>query len=478
MPPMVERYMYDSQKYAAQYVVKMYQGYAMTTRGFSKVMLCVCLLVGLMLMPARSLVAADTVATDIRVGHHDGYTRFVLDLSKAVNVRVFKLDAPYRVVLDMPEVGWRLPAKPLPGPTGLFKTMRYGLYQAGQSRVVLETSYPVAVKSAFFLADTGVGNRRFVLDLVASDRATFLAGLNQAIQVAETGAGYQAASLPNVTIPSLPANSATKAVGALAPAPDPVPVASVTSAQPALLPAPVKPVVPAKAGKHVIVVDPGHGGADPGTIGNSGVYEKHITIAMARQIKQTLEATGRYKVVLTRDRDVFIRLRDRVNISRKAGAELFISVHADSIKNKKISGSSVYTLSEKASDKEAAMLAEKENKVDLIAGIDLSGESQEVTNILIDLAQRESMNESAKFANILVNELKRSSKVLRNTHRFAGFAVLKAPDVPSVLVEVGFLSNPTDERNLRSRKYRQKIAKAMLKGIDRYFAGLQQAQSN
>lgn len=454
----------------------------MMGRVSSRVIFSTCLLLGLLLTFPRVAEAAETVATDVRVGHHSQYTRFVLDMSRAVDVRLFMLDAPFRVVLDMPEVGWRLPAKPLPSQTGLFRAMRYGLYQAGQSRIVLETTHPVAVKTAFFLADTGTGNRRFVLDLAPSDRSSFAAGLNRVIQVGAVGSGYQAASLPNVAMPAVPTppqnNTSVTNTASLAPVPDAVPVAKVTAAQPTMLPAPVKPAVPVKAGKHVIVVDPGHGGADPGTIGPSGVYEKHITIAMARQIKQTLEATGRYKVVLTRDRDVFIRLRDRVNISRKAGAELFISVHADSIKNKKISGSSVYTLSEKASDKEAAMLAEKENKVDLIAGIDLSGESQEVTNILIDLAQRESMNESAKFANVLVNELKRTSKVLRNTHRFAGFAVLKAPDVPSVLVELGFLSNPTDERNLRSKAYRQKIAKAMLKGIDRYFTGLQQAHSN
>lgn len=445
----------------------------MTRQIFGRVCVVACLLLAGLTLPVRPLDAAESVATDVRIGFDGARTRFVLDLSKAVNVRLFMLDGPYRVVLDMPEVGWRLPAKPLPAQTGLFRTMRYGLYQAGQSRMVLETTHPVAVQSAFFLADGNSGVSRFVLDLVSSDHSTFVAGLGRAIPVSATGAGYKAASLPIVGQPVLPEP------GAIAPPPpDPVPVTAVVSAQPAMLPAPRKPQVASTGRKRVIVIDPGHGGADPGTIGSSGVYEKHITIAMARQIKQTLEQSGRYKVVLTRERDIFVALRDRVSRARKAGADLFISIHADSIKNKKISGSSVYTLSENASDKEAAMLAEKENKVDLIAGIDLSGESQEVTNILIDLAQRESMNESAKFANVLVQELKRTSKVLRNTHRFAGFAVLKAPDVPSVLVELGFLSNPKDERNLRSKAYRQKIATAILSGIDYYMAGLQQARSN
>lgn len=444
----------------------------MTGQVFSRFWIVACLLLAMLIIPQRTLGAAEVVATDIRVGFDGVRTRFVLDLSKAVDVRLFMLNAPYRVVLDMPTVGWRLPAKPLPAQTGLFRAMRYGLYQAGQSRVVLETMHPVAVKAAFFLPDGNTGIRRFVLDMVPSDGATFVADLNRTISVSAAGQGYQAKSLPTVTQPDY------SKLAALAPAPDPVPVPPVVTAQPTMLPAPRKPLAMQTGGKRVIVIDPGHGGADPGTISTSGVYEKHITIAMARQIKKTLEQSGRYRVVLTRDRDVFIRLQDRVDISRKAGADLFISIHADSIKDKKISGSSVYTLSEKASDKEAAMLAEKENKVDLIAGIDLSGESEEVTNILIDLAQRESMNESSKFAAVLVRELKRTSKVLRNTHRFAGFAVLKAPDVPSVLVELGFLSNAKDERNLRSKAYRQKITTAILAGIDRYFAGLQQARTN
>jgi len=451
--------------------------YGMKGRIFGRLGIVVGLMLAAMGMASQPLAAAGTVVTDVRVGYHGEHTRFVLDLSQAVDVRLFMLDSPYRVVLDMPEVGWRLPSLPLPSQTGIFKTMRYGLYQAGQSRVVLETTHPAAVKSAFYLSDETTGVRRFVLDLVPSDHATFVAGLSHAIPVSATGTGYQAVSLPVVTVPENTGSSAL-ATANLAPPPDAVPVTPVVTDELAMLPAPRKPLADSGGRKHVIVIDPGHGGADPGTIGGSGIYEKNITIAMARQIKSTLEQSGRYKVVLTRDRDVFIRLRDRVNISRKAGAELFLSIHADSIKNRGISGSSVYTLSENASDKEAALLAEKENKVDLIAGIDLSGESQEVTNILIDLAQRESMNESAKFANILVQELKRKSNVLRNTHRFAGFAVLKAPDVPSVLLELGFLSNKTDERNLRSKAYRQKIATSILAGIDYYFAGLQQARSN
>jgi N-acetylmuramoyl-L-alanine amidase len=188
-----------------------------------------------------------------------------------------------------------------------------------------------------------------------------------------------------------------------------------------------------------------------------------------------LEKSGRYRVLLTRNRDIFIRLRDRISIARDAGADLFISLHADAIKNRKIRGLSVYTLSERASDKEAAGLAEKENKSDLIAGIDLSDKTPEVANILIDLTQRESMNQSARFAEGLVKELARKTKLLRNTHRFAGFVVLKAPDVPSVLIELGFLSNRRDEKALTRKPYRAKLGRAIVESVNNYFTRIEEA---
>ncbi len=193
-------------------------------------------------------------------------------------------------------------------------------------------------------------------------------------------------------------------------------------------------------------------------------------LAQARELKRRLEATGRFRVVLTRSRDVFIRLRKRIAIARQAGADLFISLHADSIANPGVRGGSIYTLSERASDKEAAALAAKENKADMIAGIDLAVQNREVANILIHLAQRNSKNESAKFAKILTKELRAEMKLLGRTHRFAGFAVLKAPDIPSVLVELGYLSNPVDERNLRLTQHRTKVAKAFVRAVKDYFS--------
>ena len=215
---------------------------------------------------------------------------------------------------------------------------------------------------------------------------------------------------------------------------------------------------------------------DPGATGVSGIYEKYITYSMARELQHQLEKTGHYRVHLTRDRDVFIPLRERTAIARQMNADLFISLHADVVKDSDIRGLSVYTVSQTASDAEAQALADKENKADLIAGIDLSHESTDVTNILIDLAQRETMNRSAGFAGAIVEELGHDTPLLANTHRFAGFAVLKSPDVPAVLIEMGYLSNTIDEKNLRQPEYRAKLAHAISRAVERYFLQGQKAK--
>ena len=377
------------------------------------------------------------VVSDVRIGLHEDRTRVVLDLSHKVKFSVFTLPAPYRVVINLPEVKWALPAHGLPENKGLMARFRFGLFTPGTSRMVIDARGPLTVAKAFLLDPIDGKSHRLVLDLVKASETAFLEDMAR-----------QKANRPKATTSSAPTEAS--------------------------IPVPMRK--PSPSGKRVIAIDPGHGGVDPGTVSRSGTYEKHITLAIARDIKKELEATGKFKVVLTRERDIFLRLRGRVQRARAAGAELFISMHADSIKNPKTRGLSVYTLSEKASDKEAAALAEKENKADLIAGLDLSTENTEVSNILIDLAQRESMNRSAKFAQGLVSELKREVKLLRNTHRFAGFAVLKAPDMPSVLIETGFLSNKQDERNLLSRKYRSKLARAIARGVGRYFETAQEAQ--
>ncbi len=372
-------------------------------------------------------LSADAVVTDVRVGEHAGATRLVFDLDREIKFKIFALSNPYRVVIDLPEVGWRLPTKPLPVNIGILQKLRYGLFKQGVSRVVLDVNSAPLVLRSFLLSPGESDSYRLVVDL---------------------GTGS-----PDVT-----AN------------------AGATVQKSAFTAAPKKPdAVPKIPGKRIIVIDPGHGGVDPGTIGVDGFYEKHITLAMARELKKQLERRGLFKVELTRSRDIFIKLRDRVEFARNAGADLFLSIHADAIKNRKTRGLSIYTLSETASDHEAAALAEQENKADLIAGVDTTENTPEITGILIDLTRRETMNQSARFATSMVKQLRQETRVLRNTHRFAGFAVLKAPDVPSILIELGFLSNRADEKALRSKAYRAKLADGMVRAITGYFSNIEEA---
>jgi N-acetylmuramoyl-L-alanine amidase len=302
-----------------------------------------------------------------------------------------------------------------------------GAVERGRVRVTLDLAGPGVVRKAFAVPPEGSAPNRYVVDV---EPAT---------------AQVVAVQTPRASMPHSSTQAATR-VGIVPPPPK-------------------RPDT-----RRLVVVDAGHGGVDPGTIGASGTHEKTVTLAVAKELKSVLEASGRYKVVLTRDDDTFIRLRERVAKARAAGAELFISLHADSIGDRHHRGASVYTLSEVASDKEAEALAAKENKADLIGGLDLSHETPEVANILLDLAQRETMNYSARFAVSLVEELDRAAKININPHRFAGFAVLKAPDVPSVLIEMGYLSNAQDEKALRDAGQRKRMAAAILKACDRFFA--------
>jgi N-acetylmuramoyl-L-alanine amidase len=224
--------------------------------------------------------------------------------------------------------------------------------------------------------------------------------------------------------------------------------------------------------RRTVVIDAGHGGQDPGTIGPNKIFEKHITLIMAQEIKRQVEKNGRYRAVLTREKDEFMRLRQRFARAREVNADLFISLHADSHPNKKVRGLSVYTLSDQASDKEAAVLASKENKADVIAGFDFKDESLEVANILIDLTQSNTMNLSVNFAEDILESVAKDQKLSQNTHRFADFAVLKAPDVPSVLIELGYLSNPIDSERLLQKKYQKAFASDIVRAIDRYFQKL------
>jgi N-acetylmuramoyl-L-alanine amidase len=388
------------------------------------------------------LAAARPAILDVRLGQHPDKTRLVLELSQAPSYRSYLVENPLRLVVELAGNDWSFDARLLPVPRGAVADMRFARFDAASSRLVADLKSPVQMLQPVLLASGG--SFRLVIDLVP------LAGT----QVAATAFG----PVPDTLV----------AAGAGPPLPEPKPAATPASMQLASLgfPPPAKPLLPRKP---IVVLDPGHGGVDPGALGSGGTYEKTITLAIAREVERVLEATGRYEVVLTRESDIFIALRERIQIARKAHGDVFISLHADSHANEQTRGASVYTLSETASDAEAEALAQRENKVDLIAGVDLSKESEVVTGILIDLAQRETMNLSARFAGVLVDEMARSTMLLRNTHRFAGFAVLKAPDVASVLVELGYLSNGADEALLETKAHRKKLAEAIRRALDRYF---------
>jgi N-acetylmuramoyl-L-alanine amidase len=362
--------------------------------------------------------------SDVRIGVHPDKTRFVMELSEQPAYRVFTLPDPYRVVIDLPELDWRLPIGVQRKSGGVIENLRFGLFAPGASRVVLDLRAPVRVGKVFVLPPTAGYPYRLVIDLVQVSRQAFMHR------------------------PQSPVESAER------------------------LPAPKPRSSPSRAQADdciTVVIDPGHGGVDPGAIGISGIYEKAVTLAYATELKRQLETTGRYCVTLTRDRDIFVRLADRSGLARKLGAELFLSIHADAHRSRKLHGAAVYTLSEKASDSVAATLAESANKGDLIAGVDLTNQSDDVAMILLDLTQRETMNLSARYASSLVDELGEETKLLNRTHRFAGFVVLTAHDVPSVLVELGFLSNRQDEKRLRSPRHRQRLVGAIVRAVERYF---------
>ena len=376
-----------------------------------------------------------SVVKNFRLGVHDAKTRIVMDVKGPISYKYFLLANPYRLVLDMLEVDFEL--NPVSGVlTGGVLGYRFGLLKPGISRVVIDLSKPLLVDKHFIIKPGAKPQSRLVIDLIPTTRSKFLAHVRKSRNQKTVGLlKLKSEEQKHQTNQEFKNKFSQKKISK----------------------------------SKIIVLDPGHGGVDPGAIGIKGTYEKKIVLMAAKSIKEILAKSGRYNVILTRESDSFIPLRKRVAIARHARADLFISLHADSIKNGAVRGATVYTLSENASDREAAQLAERENKSDLIVGIDLDAESQEVTDILIDLVQRETMNQSAVFADAIVQEITKKIKTHRRPHKFAGFAVLKALDIPSILLEMGYLSNIEDETLLNTDAFQRKLGRAILLGLDRYF---------
>ena len=367
------------------------------------------------------------MASDARVGGDSGLTRFVMDLSRKIEVRAFALADPYRVVIDLPQVVFNLPPKAGESGRGLIQAFRYGLVMQGGSRIVLDVSKPVKIDRAFVLDPVGDQPARLVVDLVGIDRDAFM-----------------------------------KSLALNAPPPRCLPAATPREDE----------TVHHGEGRPIIVLDPGHGGLDFGTVATNGVMEKAIVLDFAMLLRDRLEKSGKYRVVMTRTEDAFVPLVDRTRMARIRQAALFISIHADALRKGEgtAQGATVYTLSETASDAEAARLAENENRADVISGIDLSHEPGDVADILIDLAQRETKAFSVQFAKLVVGDMRRTARMHKYPLKSAGFKVLKAPDVPSVLIELGYVSSADDLKQLTSQAWQGRTAGAIVQAVDTFFS--------
>jgi N-acetylmuramoyl-L-alanine amidase len=375
----------------------------------------------------------------------DKRTRFILDLDKNIPFRAFALADPYRVVVDLPQVTFQLAAGAGSAGRGLVKAFRYGLVMPGGSRIVFDLAGPAKIEKSYLLDAANGQPPRLVLELEAVDRTSFVQSL-------------AAESRPDLR----PAIGTTGAVVTTAVVVTTAAVAEATGTAKAAEPPDARPVV---------VIDPGHGGIDNGTQA-SGESEKNLVLGFALALRDRVEKTGKYRVVMTRTDDTFIPLGDRVKIARNQSAALFVSIHADALPRREgdAQGATIYTLSDKASDAEAERLAELENRADAIGGVNLTEEPTDVADILIDLAQRETRTFSNRFARLLKNEMKTTARMHKHPLKSAGFKVLKAPDVPSVLIELGYVSNKSDLEHLVSDNWRSRTVGSVAQAIDAFFA--------
>lgn len=368
--------------------------------------------------PARSQ-SEFPVATDVRLDHQGETVTLTMALSAVVGVEAWVQAAPDRVIVELPSTNFQIQ----PGArrsAGFIGAYRYGLFTADKARIIIDLTQPATIVKAQARALRG-GLGELTIALRKTGRAEFLAEAAKARKSA---------------------------------------VAAAT-------PAPAKPSGEAR---RTIVIDPGHGGIDPGTLVAS-IAEKSVVLNFGQALKEQLEASGRYRVVMTRDDDRFVSLSDRVRIGQDEKADLFISIHADSLTQAQdVRGATVYTRSERATDAEAARLAAKENQADAVAGLETSEEVQDVAGILVDLARRETRTFSGVFARNLVDKMGASVRMHKIPLRSARFWVLSAPDVPSVLIELGYMSSPKDAELLTSPEWRGKAVTAVGAAVDEYFA--------
>lgn len=376
--------------------------------------------------PARPAEPVSAIAA--RIEQKKDRTRLVFETTAEVTPTVFPVADPYRIVVDLPEMAFRLdpeigrPAKDKRGADDLVASFRFGHFAPGRSRIVIDLARPAKIIRAE--SDSKLKSPRFVVELEATDPASFAA---------------EAARRAPVAVPRIAQSAAVE--------PPPPP-----------------------GSKPMLIIDPGHGGVDVGAAGPHGEQEKTIVLEFARVLKAKLEASGRLRVALTRNEDAFMALDERVRVARQAGAELFLSIHADTLGEASVEGATVYTVSGRASDAEAAKIAEKENFADRAAGLEPKSEDAgEVGDILYDLTRRETRAYSRVFARTLIAYWQTFGHLNKNPSRSAGFVVLKAFDIPSVLLELGYLSSTRDLSRLVSPEWRERAAAATAQAIERYF---------
>lgn len=376
--------------------------------------------------------AADLTLNDLRVGQNSPVTRIVVELNQSISPKTFTLTNPPRLVMDFPTLAskQKFSAVDIP-PNSLVKSVRGGPFNSRTHRVVVDLTQTMTY-GTFTIPSQGRQGFRFVVDMKPSGTVDSVMSKKE---VSKT---------PAPTIVTSPNTTRMAA------------------------PAPVKPALAQKS-SFVVYIDPGHGGIDPGAIGKQKTREKDVVLGIARRTRDALNQKQGIKAYLTRDKDVFLKLQERVDLAKKRGADLFISLHADAHNDRRVRGGTVYVLSETASDREAERLARLANRgVAALEGLDNTTADTDVRNILIDLAQRDTMNSSALLARELINQLD-SRIYMRSTEiKFAGFRVLKAPDIPSVLVEMGYISNLNEEKKLRTSAYQDQIGNALAEGISRF----------
>lgn len=375
--------------------------------------------------PGVPSLGAAPVAVDAKLVVSGDITRLSIDLSAPTTLHAALTENPDRLVIDLPEINFQLDSaagRPEPQGSGSVRAFRFGLVGPGRSRVVLDLASPAAVRRAEVVSIAGGDPSRLVVELAPTDRASF----HEAVR-----AGSAAA------VPAAPA----------------------------------RPNLDATPGRTTLVIDPGHGGIDPGASGLGGVLEKDVVLAFSAALAARLSADGRYRVVLTRHDDSFVSLDDRLRIARDSDAALLLSVHADSLADGSVAGATVYTSSDRASDAEAARVAADENRADALAGAAEPAAPPDVSDILFDFARRETRTYAHQFQHTLTGYWAKVAHLNRNPERSAGFKVLQAPDVPSVLLELGYLSSGDDSRSLSSPAWRTRVADGVAAAVDAFFAG-------